>query len=85
MTAEELAAFVADMRRRIAENLAALAAVDPAALSPYEAADIAAARAELLDLLASMADEEIAAELEATVYARRDLMPAEVAAIRVRQ
>lgn len=85
MTAEEFTAFVADMRRRVADNLAALDAIDPASLSPYEAADIAAARAELLDLLASMADEAIAAELEATEHAGRDLTPAEVAAIRVRQ
>lgn len=84
MTEAEFADFVARARRRAAAELAALDRIDRAALSAEDRAALDQARAELLDLWASLEDGAIAAELEATVHAGRDLTPAEVAALRGR-
>lgn len=85
MTAAEFRAYVDEVRQRVAANLAAIDALDAAGLSPATRADIAAERAGLLDLQASLTDEALAAEIEATEHAGRELTPEEVRAIRVRQ
>ena len=85
MTDAEFADYVTRARRRVAAELAQLDQVNADALARDDQALLDRTRAELLDLWASLSDEAIAAELEATVHAGRDLTPAEVAAIRKRQ
>ncbi|MDX2166837.1 MAG: hypothetical protein SF182_07225 [Deltaproteobacteria bacterium] len=85
MTDEELRAFVADARRQVEANLAEIDEVDVAVLPARIRAEVEAARRECVELLASLSDEAIAAEIAAAMYAGRPLTPAEVAAIGKRQ
>jgi len=85
MTDAEFRAYVATARQLAAENLAALDAIDVNQFSEADRIELAGQRRDLVDLLESLADEAIAAELEATEHAGRDLTPDEVAAIRRRQ
>lgn len=85
MTEAELRAFVADARRQVDEALAEMDAVDPSAFPPAIRAEYDADRAHLIELRAQLTDEAIAAELEATEHAGRELTPAEIAALLRRQ
>ena len=85
MTDAEFRAFLTAARAEVDANLAQLAQLDWNALPPAERAELEALRQGYLDLRASMADESITAELEATMYAGRDLAPDEVRALRGRQ
>lgn len=82
MTEDELRAFVAEARAEVDARLAELDQVDTDALPAPLRAQYDADRQALLDLRDSLADEAIAAEVEATTHARRDLTPAEVRALR---
>lgn len=85
MTEAEFTDYVVHARRRVAAELAQLERVDAVALDREDRALLDRTRNELLDLWASLSDEAIAAELEASEYARRELTPDEVRAIRTRQ
>ena len=85
MTEAEFRIFLDTARSEVDAHLAQLARLDWSALSPAERADLEALRQEYLELRASMADDLIAAELEATEHADRDLSPDEVRAISRRQ
>lgn len=81
MTDAELRAFVAEARAQVEEKLAAIAEVDLDALPMRIREEVEAARRECLDLLATLSDESIDAEVEACAHAGRPLSQAEVAAL----
>lgn len=78
MTQAEFDAYLGDIRAYVAAQLAELERVDWSTLTPRESADLARLRDGFVDLQASLTGEAIAAELEATGHAGRDLTPAEV-------
>ena len=85
MTDAEFHAFLGAARAEVDARLAQLDQLDWDALSSTERADFEALHASCLELRASMADELIAAELEATEHVERDLTPDEVRALGRRQ
>lgn len=85
MTDAEFRAWLADVRAQIAERLANLDQVDRGLLTPDERDELDCVRQMLLELQAQMADDAIALELLGTEIAERELTPAELQGLRIRQ
>lgn len=85
MTVGQLDLFIADVRAQVDEELARFELLDWSAMPPNVRVELEAVREQWLELRATLTDEAIAAELEATEHAGRDLTPAEVAGLVRRQ
>jgi hypothetical protein len=85
MTAEQLAAFIADARAKADAALAQLAAVDPATLPPELRDDYEQERAEWEEVRALTAHDAVTLHLAACEYAGRDLTDDEVRGLLRRQ
>lgn len=85
MTDAEFCTWLADVRAQIAERLAALDQVDRALLTDEERDELDYVSQMLLELQAQTADDAIALELLATELADRELTPAELQGLRIRQ
>lgn len=85
MTAAALEAFVAEARAEVDAALEAMDVVDADALPPPLRRQFDEQRERLLELLASLADEASEAKLEASMHAGRELTPAEVRGLVLRQ
>ena len=84
MTDQEFSTFVTQVRAEVDAQIARLDRLDWGAMTPRESASLAALRQKYLEIRASLPDEALAAELQASEYAGRDLGPDELAAIRKR-
>ena len=85
MTDAELRAFIADARAEVDAALAAMDQADADELPTPLRRQFDEERQRLLDLRASLTDEAIEAELEASMHAGRELTSAEVLALLRRQ
>jgi hypothetical protein len=85
MTAEELAAFIADARAQADAALAKLAAVDPAILPPELRDEYEQERAAWEEVRALTEDDALRLHLAACEHAGRDLTDDEVRGLLRRQ
>jgi hypothetical protein len=85
VTADELSAFLAEVRADADEHLAILAAVDPFTLPPELRAEYDRAREAWEQLRAMTADDVVALYVDACLQAGRQLTPAETRALPRRQ
>jgi len=84
MTDVERATFVANARARVEAEVDALAAIDVTSLTPDERARLLDTVQQCIELLASLTDHAIEAQVAATAYAGRALMPAEMQGLLLR-
>jgi hypothetical protein len=84
MADAERASFVAKARARVEAKVDALAAIDVTNLTTDERARLLDAAQQCIELLAWLTDQAIEAQVAATAYAGRNLMPAEMRGLLLR-
>lgn len=85
MTRTEFETHIASLRAYANAQLAAMDHADWTALTPNERSTMAQLRDRFRQLIVSLSDDVIAAELEAMAHAGRDLTPAELASLVISQ